>query len=416
MVAPIHSQSSHLERGPSPLNLCMPLTNGTCLTYDALGRMVEKSVNSTYTEVLYSPVGKTAIMSGQTTTNAYFPLPAGETLYETGSTGSTQYFWHTDWLGSVRFASTIGNRTSYFDRAFGPFGETYSNFGSTSGNNFTGDTQDTISGTYDTPNRELNPNQGRWLSPDPAGSGAVDPTNPQTWNRYAYVGDNPLSRIDPTGMVDINPGMMYAMMGGGGGMDCNIDGLSAPCSVAYSLLQGGGAVQCPNNNCGIATSTPFQCLDVACGYMSNQFVATHENEWNGILYSASEWQTFLTDRIDAQRQALADAISTNSDLTWQQAYDSLQYVQTKGGNADFKWDPSVTGLTVDQIGLDIPLLDSGGCELLCRLGTSPSIHYNNSMFHLDNVSAAWAFPLGLLGHGLIDFGIGNINGSVPFVY
>ncbi|HTV55919.1 MAG TPA: hypothetical protein VMI06_13530, partial [Terriglobia bacterium] len=41
-------------------------TNGTCLTYDALGRMVEKNVSGTYTEVLYSPVGKTAIMSGQT--------------------------------------------------------------------------------------------------------------------------------------------------------------------------------------------------------------------------------------------------------------------------------------------------------------------------------------------------------------
>jgi RHS repeat-associated protein len=175
-------------------------TNGTCLIYDALGRMVEKSVNSVYTEVLYSPVGKTAIMSGQTTSSAYFPLPAGETLNEFGSTGGNLYFWHKDWLGSVRFASTLGNRASYFDRAYAPFGETYDNFGNTSGNNFAGDTQDTVSGTYDTPNRELNPNQGRWLSPDPAGLGAVDPSTPQSWNRYAYVGNNPLSFIDPLGL------------------------------------------------------------------------------------------------------------------------------------------------------------------------------------------------------------------------
>jgi RHS repeat-associated protein len=182
--------------------------NGTCLTYDALGHMVEKSVNSVYTEVLYSPVGKTAIMSGQTTSSAYFPLPAGETLHETGSTGSTQYFWHKDWLGSVRFASTVGGRASFFDRAFAPFGETYSNFGNTSGNNFTGDTQDTISGTYDTLFRELNPTQGRWISPDPAGLGAVDPRNPQTWNRYAYVGNNPLSFIDPLGLKRPPCGML----------------------------------------------------------------------------------------------------------------------------------------------------------------------------------------------------------------
>jgi len=43
--------------------------------------------------------------------------------------------------------------------------------------------------------------QGRWVSPDPAGLAAVDPTNPQTWNRYAYVSNNPLTSTDPNGTV-----------------------------------------------------------------------------------------------------------------------------------------------------------------------------------------------------------------------
>src|SRR5438105_12625013 len=50
--------------------------------------------------------------------------------------------------------------------------------------------------------RELHPNQGRWISPDPAGLAAVNVTGPQTWNRYAYVSNNPLSYTDPLGLFD----------------------------------------------------------------------------------------------------------------------------------------------------------------------------------------------------------------------
>ncbi len=68
---------------------------------------------------------------------------------------------------------------------------------------FTGQTQDTLpgaQGTYDFLFRQQSSSQGRWLVPDPAGVAAVDPTNPQTWNRYAYVGNNPLSNMDPLGL------------------------------------------------------------------------------------------------------------------------------------------------------------------------------------------------------------------------
>ena len=41
---------------------------------------------------------------------------------------------------------------------------------------------------------------GLGQSPDPAGMFVADPTNPQSWNLYAYVMNNPLKYIDPTGM------------------------------------------------------------------------------------------------------------------------------------------------------------------------------------------------------------------------
>ncbi|HEY6764491.1 MAG TPA: RHS repeat-associated core domain-containing protein, partial [Candidatus Sulfotelmatobacter sp.] len=175
-------------------------SSGTCLTYDASGNMVEKNVAGVYTEILYSPIGKTAVMSGQTTSTALFPLPAGESVYEVGSNGGAKYFQHKDWQGTARFASAVANRTFYYDLAYAPFGEAYDKFGTNAGNIFAGLTGDTISGMFDTPNRELYPNQGRWISPDPAGIAAVDFTNPQTWNRYAYVANNPLGSTDPSGL------------------------------------------------------------------------------------------------------------------------------------------------------------------------------------------------------------------------
>jgi RHS repeat-associated protein len=56
--------------------------------------------------------------------------------------------------------------------------------------------------TYPTPNRIYSGNYGRWLSPDPAGLAAASPSNPQSWNRYAYVGNNPTNFIDPTGLLE----------------------------------------------------------------------------------------------------------------------------------------------------------------------------------------------------------------------
>jgi RHS repeat-associated protein len=43
-----------------------------------------------------------------------------------------------------------------------------------------------------------NPNLGRFLSTDPVRG---NPASPQSWNLYAYVGNNPLNRTDPTGQA-----------------------------------------------------------------------------------------------------------------------------------------------------------------------------------------------------------------------
>jgi len=86
----------------------------------------------------------------------------------------------------------------YSDAAYAPFGEAYAQAGTTD-LSFTGMNQDTVANLYDFPAREYGI-QGRWPSPDPAGIAAVNPTDPQSWNRYAYARNSPLMMIDPLGL------------------------------------------------------------------------------------------------------------------------------------------------------------------------------------------------------------------------
>ena len=162
----------------------------TCITYDAFGRPAENNVGGAITELLYSPIGLTGIMSGQTTNNLRLPIPGGS-LFNSSATNSNIY--HFDWLGSARIVSTLSNHTVTADNAYTPYGEKYSSFGTAGFLNFTGDFQDLYSGLYDTPNREFDTSSGsRWLSPDPARA---------SWNAYSYP-TNPNSFIDPRGLGD----------------------------------------------------------------------------------------------------------------------------------------------------------------------------------------------------------------------
>jgi len=148
-------------------------------------------------------------------------------------------------LGSSRLASTP-SRTPYSSTAYAPFGETYATAG-TGDQNFTGMNSDTVSTLYDFPARRLSPWMGRWISPDPSGTNAVDPTSPQTWNRYAYVSNNPLSFVDPLGL---DQDMFYCAVmaylgypcpsgGGGGGGGGGDDGGGG--GIGSLNLGGGGS-------------------------------------------------------------------------------------------------------------------------------------------------------------------------------
>ena len=189
----LHSYAWDVETRPTTIDT-------VTATYDALGRMVEQTNSGTSTEIVYDCMGnKLALMNTKSTVvKAFTPLPGGGTAVYNAS--GLQYYRHPDWLGSSRFSSTP-SRTMYNDLAYAPFGEQYAAAGTTGITNvsFAGNNQDTTTNLYDAANREYEI-LGRWPSPDPAGSAAANPANPQSWNRYAYVLNNPLIFTDPTGL------------------------------------------------------------------------------------------------------------------------------------------------------------------------------------------------------------------------
>ena len=69
--------------------------------------------------------------------------------------------------------------------------------------------------------RTYAPALGRWLTPDPAGLGAVDPNDPQTWNRYCYTSNLPVSASDPEGLDMVAAGRT--------GKTCTWDGIPTDC-------------------------------------------------------------------------------------------------------------------------------------------------------------------------------------------
>ncbi|MBS1823431.1 MAG: RHS repeat-associated core domain-containing protein, partial [Acidobacteria bacterium] len=71
--------------------------------------------------------------------------------------------------------------------------------------------------------RQYSSTMGRWYAPDPY-LGSMDLNDPQSFNRYSYVGNNPLSYIDPSGLRQCNgtpadtDGPCTVGGGGGGGL------------------------------------------------------------------------------------------------------------------------------------------------------------------------------------------------------
>lgn len=120
-----------------------------------------------------------------------------------------------------------GQTTLCYDADFYPFGGERSITNICPQNyKFTGKERDSESSNDYFNARYYGSNLGRFINPDPSGLAAQSPADPQSWNLYVYVRNNPLINIDPTGLDCV-----YANDAGNGLESVDHDSNSGECGA-----------------------------------------------------------------------------------------------------------------------------------------------------------------------------------------
>jgi RHS repeat-associated protein len=269
--------------------------NGASYLYDGLGRRQQKTdVGGTVHNFVVDADGKPF--------DEYAPGLARVTGGFFDYEANKAEFNYLDHLGTPRLSTDYTGAVVRTEGVLmGPFGD---NFTETNASlDFTG----FAGGFWDTENngehfgaREYQNTHGSWLSPDPAGMAAVDPSNPQTWNRYAYVANNPVSFTDPLGLFRAFPGQCQGGQGlcadegaggapvdNGGGVAYQIDGFSVSPSVFSGFL----------GTMGLSLGNPFSLMNIPA-YGPPQLTAT--------ILGATQVGTMI------DYGALSDEINVNS--------------------------------------------------------------------------------------------------------
>ena len=206
--------------------------------YDADGRRVEKTTNQGTTEKIYDLSGN-VIADWQATGQMQGGWSVGY-LYLAGRLAatfenSTTYFVGTDHLGSARgLVDANGNIVDGYH--YLPFGELLQG-GIYTTHKFTGYERDSETGLDNAQARYYGSSMGHFMIPDPDNAGAVD-ENPQSWNGYAYVGNNPLSLTDRFGLA-----FWVCISDGNGGQNCtqyeNDQDFYRDAAASHATLSGG---------------------------------------------------------------------------------------------------------------------------------------------------------------------------------
>ena len=170
----------------------------TTFVYDGDGGRVKKTVTNGGTTTTTTYIGKLYVCEGTSCSRLIYAGSQRIALVPeppSGRTASPSYF-HPDHLGST---SVLTNAQGVAEEhnSYRPYGQLHTHTGTSDvAYKYTGQERDPSTGLYFYNARYYDPALGRFISPDTI---VESPLHPQTLNRYAYAGNNPVLYNDPTG-------------------------------------------------------------------------------------------------------------------------------------------------------------------------------------------------------------------------
>lgn len=239
------------------------MVNERTFTYDSANRLTLVVGGGVTTQFTYNGDGDrlAQIVTSVTTKYALDPTGLAQVLIETTSGQSTHYlpglaqygsnawsYYLPDRLGSVRQLTDHSGAVT-LARSYDPFGNGLEQVGagqSTFG--YTGEQMDPT-GLVFLRARYYNPGSGRFLTAD---SIIPDPLRSGGWNRYAYVGNNPINQVDPSGQT-VKPPFIFCLYG--------VDPETGKCKDPFSGLGGLGAVM------STPASDPYSAIGKTARYI-----------------------------------------------------------------------------------------------------------------------------------------------------
>ncbi|MGI8467429.1 MAG: RHS repeat-associated core domain-containing protein [Pyrinomonadaceae bacterium] len=171
-------------------------------------------INETQTQRTYYAWGGSSViaeytepLAGNTPTYSKSYIYAGSRLLSTFTNNNgaeTLAFQHPDRLGTKLVTNPAANTS--FEQATLPFGTSLdAETTGTTNQRFTSYDRSAVSGLDYAVNRSYSSAQSRFTQVDPIGMNSASIGNPQSMNLYAYVQNNPVDNIDPSGLDILKP-------------------------------------------------------------------------------------------------------------------------------------------------------------------------------------------------------------------